>query len=183
MALGAEGYDFLRRSRGFSSYAVGYVFVGLGNALLLMAVQTSTQGFFVGYCLFWQGVYGIEMAKFAAGFRLLLFGRIIRLRCVYTGVVYVDYMLVGKSLLGKRRDHVAEICTVDLFRYWIMGNLLDVVVTFPTGDSSVNGIVIYSWIDVVIDPVAVLIDSAKEPIFVAHEAIVLVSSLRLGNNR
>ena len=183
MALGAEGYDFLRRSRGFSSYAVGYVFVGLGNSFLLMAVQTSTERNIIGNIVFWQGIHGIEMAKFAAGFRLLLFGRIIRLRCVYTGVVYVDYMLVGKSLLRKGRDHVAQICTVDLFRYWIMGNLLDVVVTFPTGDSSVNGIVIYSWIDVVIDPVALLVNSAKEPIFVAHEAIVLVSSLRLGNNR
>ena len=133
--------------------------------------------------MFWQGVHGIEMAKFAAGFRFELCGRIIGLRSVDTTVVYFDYLLVGKSLFGKGRDHVAQISAVDLFRYWIMRNLLDVGMTFPTGDSSVNGFVINSRIDVVIDFVAVLINSAKESILVAHETIVLVGSLRLGVNR
>ena len=72
---------------------------------------------------------------------------------------------------------MAQISTVDLFRYRIMGNLLDVVVTFPTGDSSVNGFVINCRIDVVIVPSAVFINSAKEPIFVAHEAIVFIGCL------
>ena len=93
-------------------------------------------------------------------------------------VEYFDYLLVGKPLLGKGRDHVAEISTVDLFRYLIMRNLLDVVVTFPAGDSPVNGFVINSRIDVVTDLVAVLINSAKESILMAHETIVLVGSLR-----
>ena len=78
---------------------------------------------------------------------------------------------------------MAQISTVDLFRYRIMRNLLDVVVTFPAGDSSVNGFIINSRIDVVIELVAVLIDSAKESIFMAHETIVLVGRLGLGVNR
>ena len=69
---------------------------------------------------------------------------------------------------------MAQISTVDLFRYRIMGNLLDVVVTFPAGDSPVNGFVINCRIDVVIVPSALFINSAKEPIFVAHETIVFV---------
>ena len=159
------------------------MFVGQSNPFLLMAVQTSAQRNIIGNSVFWQGVHGIEMAKFATGFCCQLFGRIIRLRCVYAAVVDFDYLLVGKSLFGKGRDHVAQISTVDLFRYRIMRNLLDVVVTFPAGDSSMNGLVINSRIDVVSDLVAVLINSAKESILMAHETIVLIGSLRPGVNR
>ena len=159
------------------------MFVGQSNPFLLMAVQTSAQRNIIGNSVLWQSVHGIEMAKFAGGFRCQLFGRIIRLRCMDAAVEYFDYLLVGKSLLGKGRDHVAEISTVDLFRYWIMRNLLDVGMTFPTGDSPVNCLVINSRIDIVIDLVAVLINSAKESILMAHETIVLVGSPRLGVNR
>ena len=78
---------------------------------------------------------------------------------------------------------MAEISTVDLLGYGVVRNLFDIVMTFPAGDSSVNGFVINSRINVVVDLVAVLIDSAEESILMAHETIVLVGSLSLGVNR
>ena len=125
--------------------------------------------------MLWQGVDGIEMAKFAAGFCFLLGGRVIWFGSVYTSVVYFYYLLVRKFFLRKRRDHMALITTVDLFCYWIMGNLLNIGMTFLAGNGSVNSIFINSLIDVVIDPFAIFINSAKESILMAHEAIIFIS--------
>ena len=69
---------------------------------------------------------------------------------------------------------MALITTVDLFCYWIMGNLLNIGMTFLAGNGSVNSIFINSLIDVVIDPFAIFINSAKESILMAHETIVFV---------
>lgn len=78
---------------------------------------------------------------------------------------------------------MALIATVNLFIYGVMRNLFYIGMTFPAGDGPVNRVLINSLIDVEIDPFTVFINSAKEPILVAHETIVLVGSLRLGVKR
>jgi len=122
------------------------------------------------------------MAKFAAGFCCLLGGRIIRLRSVYTAVVYVYYLLVGKSLLRKRRDYVAQVSTVNLFDYGIVRNFLDIGVALTAGDILVNRIGVNLLVHIIVDSFASLIDSSKEAIFMAHETIVFVRCFSLQTN-
>ena len=61
------------------------------------------------------------MAEFAVGLGLFQFGRIIRLNAVDTFIVDVDYFLMRKILLGKRRFDVAYSGAIDIYRHRVMG--------------------------------------------------------------
>jgi hypothetical protein len=56
-----------------------------------------------------------------------------------------------------------------------MGNFVNIGMTFPARDVSVNGVVVKIFGNIVIDSFAALINSAEKSIFVAHETVVLVS--------
>jgi hypothetical protein len=70
-----------------------------------------------------------------------------------------------------------------LFGYGIVRNFLDIGVALTAGDILVNRIGEDLLVHIIVDSFASLIDSSKEAIFMAHETIVLVGSLRLGVNR
>ena len=61
------------------------------------------------------------MAELAVGLGLFQFGRIIRLNAVDAFIIDVDYFLMRKILLGKRRSDVAFSGAIYIYRHRVMG--------------------------------------------------------------
>ena len=117
------------------------------------------------------------MAELAVGFGLFQLGRIIRLNAVDTLIIDVDYFLMRKILLGKRRFDVAFGGAVDIRRHRIMGQLGNGGVAVVARDIFVQAVGIDSYIDVIIMPFAVFVDSTDKAVLVTLQAFFLVQSL------
>ena len=116
------------------------------------------------------------MAELAVGLGLFQFGRIIGLNPVDTFIIDVDYFLMRKILLGKRRLDVAFGGAVDIRRHRIMGQLGNSGVAVVAGHIFMQAVGINSYIDVIIMPLAVFVDSTDKAVLVALQTFFLVQS-------
>ena len=73
--------------------------------------------------------------------------------------------------------------TIDYLCYRIVGNPGDIGMALPALDESVDAFVVKEFINVIIPPFAVFIDSANEPMFVAHKAIFYIRRFGPGAER
>ena len=116
------------------------------------------------------------MAELAVGLGLFQVGRIIRPNTVDAFIVDIDYFLMRKILLGKRRFDVAFGGAVDIRRQRIMGQLGNGGVAVVAGDIFMQTVGINSYIDVIIMPLAVFVDSTDKAILVTLQTFFLIQS-------
>ena len=117
------------------------------------------------------------MAELAVGFGLFQFGRIIRLNAVDAFIIDVNYFLMRKILLRKRWFDVAFGAAVDISRNRIMRQLGNGGVAVVARYIFVQAVGVDSYIDVIIMPFAVFVDSTDKAVLVTLQAFFLVQSL------
>ena len=119
------------------------------------------------------------MAELAVGLGLFQFGRIIGLYPVDTFIIDVDYFLMRKILLGKRRLDVAFGGAIDICRHRVMGQFGNSGVAVVAGHIFVQAVGINVFIDVIIMPFAVFVDSTDKSVFVTLQTIFFIQGLNL----
>jgi hypothetical protein len=117
------------------------------------------------------------MAELAVGFGFLQLWRIIRFNGMGTFIINLNDLFMGKVFVGKRRLDMADIGAVDLLCYRVMGQFVNIGVTVPAGDITMNGFAVDMFIHVIIYSSSVFIDSAQKAVSVTQEAVILVRRL------
>ncbi len=71
---------------------------------------------------------------------------------------------------------MALIGAIDDLGDWIVRNFSNVVMTVTAFNFSVNALTVNRFINMVIPSFAIFIDSAAKSMFVAHEAVIFIST-------
>jgi hypothetical protein len=94
-----------------------------------------------------------------------------------TVIVNLNDFFMGKVFVGKRRLDMADVGAVDLLCYRIMGQFVNIGVTVPAGDITMNGFAVNMFIHIIIYSSSVFIDSAQKAVSVTQEAVILIRRL------
>jgi hypothetical protein len=114
------------------------------------------------------------MAKFAIGLGFFQLWRIVRLNGMRAFFVSLNDLFMGKVFIGKRWLDMAYIGAVDLHCYGVMGQFFNIRVAVSARNTMMDAFTVDMFTNIIIYPLAIFIDPADEPVFMAHETVFFV---------